>query len=38
MLLIWDGKLPRGQYRGERPYIVLSSPNEDNFHDFTKGG
>lgn len=37
-LLIWDGNLPRGQYSGDRAYVVLSSPNEDNFSDFIKGG
>ena len=38
ILVIWDGKMNSGQYRGERGYVVLVSPNEDNYGDFVKGG
>jgi hypothetical protein len=39
VVIIWDGKATEGQYtKGSNPYIVLTSPNEENYHSFRKGG
>lgn len=38
ILLIWDGRLNKGQYGGRRGCFVLASSNEDNYSSFKKGG